>query len=165
MPKPSPSRSGQLELADAPMAIMPDAMPAVTDETMENEVEKRDRERSTSPSSPTNQPSSRDKVHRIFNIVVGKSGDDKAGGIRDAATYEEEMKKIAEEYASQQRKGRPFVHMRGAKSSNRDLKAIGEAFKGEELYRVNLNGKDGGSVLVNARRVEELLEEHDCRSS
>ena len=104
--------------------------------------QRRDRERSTSPSSSTNQPGSRDKVSRFFNIVVGKSGEDKAGGIRDVATYEEERKKIAEEYASQQKKGRPFVHMRGTRSSNRDLKAIGEALRGEKLYRVHLHGKD-----------------------
>ena len=74
------------------------------------------------------------------------------------------MKKIAEEYSNQQKKGRPFVHMRGTKSSNRYLKAIGEALKGEKLYRVTLHGKDGGSVLANARKVEELLKEHDCQT-
>ena len=119
---------------------------------MGNEAEKRGRERSTSPSSSTKQPGSRDKILRIFNIVVGRSGEDKAGGIRDVATYEEEMKKIAEEYAGQQKKGRLFVHMQGTKSSNRDLKAIGEALRGEKFYRVNVHGKDGGSVLTIAKK-------------
>ena len=54
--------------------------------------------------------------------------------------------------------------MRGTKTSNRDLKTIGEALRGEKLYRVNLHGKDGGSVITNAKKVEELLKEHDCQT-
>ena len=54
--------------------------------------------------------------------------------------------------------------MRSIKSSNRDLKAIGEALKGEKLYRVNLHGDGGGSVLTNAKKVEELLKETDCQT-
>ena len=169
VPRHGPSGSGQLELTDAPVMVRPDRMPALTngpgsplggpatvgpsiaDGTMESEAEKRERERSTSPSSSTDHTGSRDKVPSIFNIVIGRSGEDNTGGINDVATYEEEMKEIAEEYSKQQKKGRRFVHMRGTKSSNCDLKAIGEALKGEKLYRVNLHGKDGGSVLTNAR--------------
>ena len=118
---------------------------------LENESEKRRRERSSSPSNPTECSGSPDKAPRIFNIVVGRSVEDKTGGIKDVLTYEKEMREIAEEYSKQQKKNRPFVHMRSTKSCNRDLKPIGETLKGEKLYRVNLHGEGGGSVFTNVQ--------------
>ena len=80
MPRHGPSESGQLELANVPVAVAVPTRPALTngagaplggpatvgpptvDETMENESEKRRRERSSSPSSPTECAGSPDKV-------------------------------------------------------------------------------------------------------
>ena len=96
VPKYGQASDGRLELTDGggkasssmrpPAAIMLEATPALMYETTESEVYKRNRERSTSPSG------SRDKIPRVFNVVIGRSGEDKTGGVKNVAAYEEEMR-------------------------------------------------------------------------
>ena len=83
VPRHSPSEKGQLELADA-QVVPSDSTPALTngtgsplggpvvvgpsiaDEIMDSEAEKRERERSASPSCPADRTGSRDKASSDF---------------------------------------------------------------------------------------------------
>ena len=75
-----------------------------------------------------------------MSVCVGEAAADKKGEVR-AEEYDEDLKKMAEEYREMNAAGECFIHIRKRNSSNRDLRALSGLAKGVKFRKVNLKGK------------------------
>ena len=78
--------------------------------------------------------------------------------------YEEDLKKLAEEYKTRSGVGECFVQIRKKHSSNRDLRALSELTKGGKSHTINLHGEEAESILTNSAHLASAIEQAKCQS-
>ena len=99
-----------------------------------------------------------------MSICVGEGAADKKGGVR-ADEYDEDLKRMAEEYREMNAAGECFVHIRKRNSSNRDLRALSGLAKKVQFHKVNLKGKLDESIITNSSKLASLIEDSKCQNA
>ena len=99
----------------------------------------------------------------IMSVCVGDAAVDKKGEVR-AEEYDEDLKRMTEEYHEMNAAGECFIHIRKRNSSNEDLRALSGLAKGVKFHRVNLKGKLEESIIANSANLASVMEGATCQS-
>ena len=111
-----------------------------------------------------NEDEAPDKAQKILSICVCQGASDKRVEV-SANIHDDDLKVMAEEYQSRNAAGECFVHIRKQHSSNKDVRALSGLTKGNQFYKVNLEGEEAKSVLTNSARLAKIIEASNCSNS